>query len=147
MRIVKFPSTATVRVRSVVYGAAPIPTESLLKEVENNAKFQTTHLSITSVDINQFNTVRKCRKRLMETVDLDPLAKQELVTDLRDFFDEGTEGYYYQNGTPYRRGYLFCGPAGTGKTILSTAIASHYDLALYVIDLAGMNDLMLQQKV
>lgn len=83
----------------------------------------------------------------MDTVDLDPITKQELVSDLQDFFDEATEEFYYQNGTPYRRIYLFHGPAGTGKTSLSIAIASHYDLPLFVVDLAGMNDSMLQQKV
>ncbi|KAI4953363.1 hypothetical protein J4E86_006906 [Alternaria arbusti] len=51
------------------------------------------------------------------------------------------------NGTPYRRGYLFYGPAGTGKTSLSTAIASHYNLPLCVIDLAGMDDTTLQRQV
>lgn len=83
----------------------------------------------------------------METVDLDPIDKQELMSDLQAVFDEYTEDYYYQNGTPYRRGYLFYGPASSGKTILSTAIASHYDLPLYVIDLTYMNDSTLQSKV
>jgi hypothetical protein len=37
----------------------------------------------------------------METVDLDLIDKQELMSDLQAFFDEDTEDYYYQNGTPY----------------------------------------------
>jgi chaperone BCS1 len=83
------------------------------------------------------------RKRRLETIDMDPRKKQELLTDLQVFFAEGTEDYYWQNGTPYRRGYMFYGPAGTGKTSLSTAIASHYNLPLCVIDLAGMEDTIL----
>ena len=42
---------------------------------------------------------------------------------------------------------MFYGPAGTGKTSLSTANASHYNLPLCVIDLAGMDDTILQDKV
>ncbi|KAL1794398.1 hypothetical protein ACET3X_007819 [Alternaria dauci] len=87
------------------------------------------------------------RKRRLETIDMDLRKKQELLTDLQVFFAEGTEDYYWQNGTPYRRGYMFNGPAGTGKTSLSTAIASHYNLPLCVIDLAGMDDTILQDKV
>ncbi|KAG9186077.1 hypothetical protein G6011_02633 [Alternaria panax] len=78
---------------------------------------------------------------------MDPRKKQELLTDLQVFFAEGTEDYYWQNGTPYRRGYIFYRPSGTGKTSLSTAIASHYNLPLCVIDLAGKDDTMLQRKV
>ncbi|KAH4992928.1 hypothetical protein HBI76_033620 [Parastagonospora nodorum] len=128
------------------------PIESLLKEVQKNAKSQTSNLSIFSNIAYSYRSEggwleRRCRKRLIETVDLDPLVKQELVADLQDFFDEDTEGYYHQNGIPYRRGYLFYGPAGTGKTSLSTAIASHYDLSLYMINLANMNDSTLQEQV
>jgi chaperone BCS1 len=90
--------------------------------------------------------VHKYRRRLLSTVDLDPQSKQELLSDLQEFLDEDTENYYYQNGTPYRRGYLFYGPPGTGKTSVSTAIASHYDLRVCVIDLAGMTDTVLQNK-
>lgn len=122
------------------------PMEALLKDVHKDAKSENKHLRITYISMGQ-NRTNKCRKRLLETVDIDPLAKQQLLTDLQDFLDDDTEDYYYQNGTPYRRGYLFYGPAGTGKTSLSTAIASNYDLPLYVIDVAGMNDSVLQEKI
>jgi len=131
------------------------PIESLLTEVQKNAKSQTSNVRIFSVNANSYDSFgsergwpeRRCRKRLIETVDLNPLVKQELVADLQDFFDEDTEDYYHQNGIPYRRGYLFYGPAGTGNTSLSTAIASHYDLPLYVINLAKINDSKLQEQV
>lgn len=83
----------------------------------------------------------------METVDLDPIDKQVLMSDLQAFFDENTEDYYYQNGTPYQRTYLFYGPADIGKTSLSAAIVSYYVLPLYVIDLTDINDSTLQSKV
>jgi chaperone BCS1 len=79
------------------------------------------------------------RKRRLETIDMDPQKKHELLSDLQVFLAEGTEDYYWQNGTPYRRGSMFYGPAGAGKTSLPTAIASHYNLPLCVIDSAGID--------
>jgi chaperone BCS1 len=121
------------------------PIDALLKEVRRGAKSDNKQLSVTYISSGQ-NRVHKCRKRLLSTVYLDPQSKQELLSDLQEFLDEDTEDYYYQNGTPYRRGYLFYGPLGTGKTSLSTAIASHYDLPVCVIGLAGMTDTVLQNK-
>lgn len=42
---------------------------------------------------------------------------------------------------------MFYEPAGTGNTSLSTAIASHYNLPLCVIDLASLDDTTLQRQV
>jgi chaperone BCS1 len=122
------------------------PIQALLDEVRKNAKTEKKVLSVTYVS-SGYDEHTTCKKRLLCTVDLNPLVKQQLLTDLQDFFAEDTEDYYYQNGTSYRRGYLFYGPPGTGKTSLSTAIASNYDLPLCVINLAGMDDTMLQSKI
>ncbi|KAH6865270.1 hypothetical protein BKA58DRAFT_295595, partial [Alternaria rosae] len=122
------------------------PIEALLRAVHKTVSGQMTSLSVRYVSANRFDH-HTARKRRLEMIDMNPLKKQELLTDLQVFFADGTEDYYYQNGTPYRRGYLFYGPAGTGKTSLSTAIASHYNLPLCVIDLAGMDDKTLQKQV
>ncbi|RYN62732.1 hypothetical protein AA0118_g5012 [Alternaria tenuissima] len=122
------------------------PIEALLRDVRETANAQMTLLKIIRVSA-RYTVNDTSRKRRLETIDMDPRKKQELLTDLQVFFAEGTEDYYWQNGTPYRRGYMFYGPAGTGKTSLSTAIASHYNLPLCVIDLAGMDDTILQDKV
>ncbi|KAI4931148.1 hypothetical protein J4E85_003737 [Alternaria conjuncta] len=122
------------------------PIEALLKAVHKTVSGQMTSLTVLYVSAHR-NVNHTSRKRSLETIDMNPLKKQELLTDLQVFFADGTEDYYYQNGTPYRRGYLFYGPAGTGKTSLSTAIASHYNLPLCVIDLAGMDDTILQNDV
>jgi chaperone BCS1 len=75
---------------------------------------------------------------------MEPAAKKKLLTDVQNLFDQGTKSWYRSNGVPYRRGYLLYGPLGNGKTSLSQAIASAYDLELFVIDLIGMNDITLQ---
>jgi chaperone BCS1 len=122
------------------------PIEALLRDIRETANAQMTLLKITRVSA-RYTVNDTSRKRRLETIDMDPRKKQELLTDLRVFFAEGAEDYYWQNGTPYRRGYMFYGPAGTGKTSLFTAIASQYNLSLCVIDLAGMDDTILQDKV
>jgi chaperone BCS1 len=84
-------------------------------------------------------------RRALSTIDMEPVAKQALLTDLQSFFDQDTKLYYRNNGVPYRRGYLPYGPPDTGKTSLSQAIASEYDLELFFIDLTDMNDSRLQE--
>ncbi|CAN9428755.1 unnamed protein product [Alternaria sp. RS040] len=122
------------------------PIEALLQDVRETANAQMTLLKIIRISA-RYTVNDTSRKRRLETIDMDPRKKQELLTDLQVFFAEGTEYYYWQNGAPYRRGYMFYGPAGTGKTSLSTAIASHYNLPLCVINLAGMDDTILQDRV
>jgi chaperone BCS1 len=68
-------------------------------------------------------------------------------SDLRDLFAGDNGDYYHQNGRPCRKGYLFYGSPETDKTSLSIAIASHYYSPLYVIDMAKMNDTVLQEMV
>ena len=46
------------------------------------------------------------------------------------------------HGIPWRRGYLFYGPPGSGKTSLVTALAGRLHKSIYVINLSSpaMND-------
>ncbi|RYP36487.1 hypothetical protein DL768_010943 [Monosporascus sp. mg162] len=46
-----------------------------------------------------------------------------------------TQEFYAKLGQPYRRGYLFYGPPGSGKTSLSQVAAGKFGLDIYQIDL------------
>ncbi|KAK0706296.1 P-loop containing nucleoside triphosphate hydrolase protein, partial [Lasiosphaeria miniovina] len=50
--------------------------------------------------------------------------------------------WYSDRGIPYRRGYLFHGPPGTGKTSFAVAIASQFYLPIYTYNLkdSGLTD-------
>ena len=61
----------------------------------------------------------------------------EVIEDCRVFL--GRERYYWERGIPYRRGYLFSGPAGTGKTSLITVLASELSLPLYILPLGNLD--------
>jgi mitochondrial chaperone BCS1 len=82
--------------------------------------------------------VRLQAKRRKETLSLDPSVETELFADLDRFLT--SRNLYVQRGIPWRRGYLFYGVPGTGKTSLVQAIASHYNRQLVCLTLTDMDD-------
>ena len=73
--------------------------------------------------------------RPMDTVVLDQDQKEQVLMDINEYLHPGTFPWYANRGIPYRRGYLFHGPPGTGKTSLSFAIAGIFGLDIYCISL------------
>ncbi|KAF4983528.1 hypothetical protein FZEAL_1063 [Fusarium zealandicum] len=73
--------------------------------------------------------------RPLSTVVLDESDKQRLVKDLQRYLNPQTKHWYATRGIPYRRGYLFSGPPGTGKTSLTLAAAGLMGLDIYMINL------------
>ncbi|KAI0154584.1 P-loop containing nucleoside triphosphate hydrolase protein [Xylariaceae sp. FL1272] len=62
----------------------------------------------------------------------------DLVKDMEMYLSKQRQKYYKTRDIPYRRGYLFYGPPGTGKSSLCTALASHFNLDLVIINLPGI---------
>ncbi|PYH75392.1 P-loop containing nucleoside triphosphate hydrolase protein [Aspergillus uvarum CBS 121591] len=77
--------------------------------------------------------------RPLSTIIIDPLIKNALVDDLTDFLHPRTRSWYQKRGIPYRRGYLFHGPPGTGKSSLCLAIASLIGLEICTVSLNSKN--------
>ena len=71
--------------------------------------------------------------RLLESVLLQSGDKERLIEDMRRF--RGSKQRYSRLGVPYHRGYLFYGPPGTGKTSLVSAVAAHFALSVYCVNL------------
>lgn len=76
--------------------------------------------------------------RLLESVVLQPGEKEHIVDDIANF--RKSRDRYSRLGVPYHRGYLFHGPPGTGKTSLVSALAAHFGLSIYCLNLAELND-------
>ncbi|WVQ68600.1 uncharacterized protein L199_006809 [Kwoniella botswanensis] len=78
--------------------------------------------------------------RSWESIFLPPSIKDKILRDTRDFLDG--KAFYRKRGLPWRRGWLLYGLHGTGKTSLITALASHFSLQIYVINLGarGIDD-------
>lgn len=73
--------------------------------------------------------------RDIKTVVLDDQQKLMLLADINEYLHPDTSRWYANRGIPLRRGYLFHGPPGTGKTSLSFALAGIFGLEIHVISL------------
>ncbi|EAA31877.3 hypothetical protein GE21DRAFT_7334 [Neurospora crassa] len=77
--------------------------------------------------------------RPMDTVVLDEKQKLMVLQDMNEYLHRDTAQWYGERGIPLRRGYLFHGPPGTGKTSLSFALAGVFGLDIFVISLLDQN--------
>lgn len=75
------------------------------------------------------------RRRDMETIILNKKLKSAIEEDVRDFLHKETRRWYLEHGVPYRRGHLYYGAPGTGKTSLSLALAGMLNLNIYCLPL------------
>ncbi|NSX53745.1 AAA family ATPase [Parasulfitobacter algicola] len=71
-------------------------------------------------------------RRSLDTVVVDDDCVQRVLEDMRWFYS--ASNWYTQRGVPWRRGYLFHGPPGTGKSSLIRALASELSLDIATLD-------------
>ena len=83
--------------------------------------------------------------RLLDSVILEPGEKEYLVQDVTQF--RKSKRRYERLGIPYHRGYLLYGPPGTGKTSLVSALAAHFGLSIYTVNLTDFSDRSLMNAV
>ena len=133
-------------------GFSKVPIESLLEDaweayVKDHAS---TSTDVWSHSRGGWTSLSTKRARQLSTVDLHDEAKKALIADLERYLDLVTEKVYYADrGIPYRRGYLFHGPPGTGKSSLTMAIAGHFKSEVHLLSLADpdLNDSTLASLV
>lgn len=82
--------------------------------------------------------------RPLSTVFLPDGCAESLRDDVKAFME--CRNWYVRRGIPYRRGYLFHGIPGSGKTSLICALAGELRLNLYILNLSSsaMSDSQLQ---
>jgi chaperone BCS1 len=69
---------------------------------------------------------QRARARSLTSVVLPEATMQDLIRDVDDFVSKETAAWYSEHGIPYKRGYLFYGVPGAGKTSLIQALAGKY---------------------
>ena len=71
--------------------------------------------------------------REMDSVVLPTILKQSILEDIEEF--KNHKDWYAGRGMPYKRGYLFSGPPGCGKTSTIRALASKLNYTIIIVDL------------
>jgi hypothetical protein len=69
---------------------------------------------------------------------LDATTRRMVRTDFELFFQR--EEWFRQHNLPYRRGYLFWGPPGNGKTACVRVMAAHPHIRPYTVDLSDCEE-------
>lgn len=85
---------------------------------------------------DHWNLIDRRRPRPIESVVLSGNMMAEISSDATRFFE--SEAWYIDRGIPYRRGYLFSGAPGTGKTSTAMVLAGVLRVPVYVLNFGSI---------
>jgi len=100
--------------------------------LENNAN-QVVSVNVWSL---RWRAVPGKTPRSLDTIVIEPEKQSKLLADI-DWFISSPE-WYHSRGIPYRRGYLFSGPPGTGKTSIVLGIATYLRRPICILSLSSV---------
>ena len=130
----------TLRIKTI--GTSTRPIKNLIQEVKqsrgkhNKSRTQVMRPQADGPTQKEWRTIATRPSRPVETVILDQRQKDDVLDDINEFLHPRTAKWYAARGIPFRRGYLFHGPPGSGKSSFAWAIAGVFGLGIYCISLA-----------
>ena len=117
-------------------GRSTKPIRSLIEDAQIYYLHRSSHsTNICRANGQNWAVIGRRPARDINTVILDQTKKKALLRDINEYLHPTTKKWYGKHGIPYRRGYLFSGPPGTGKTSLTAALAGVFGLDIYVLSL------------
>lgn len=111
--------------------------DSFITEFKQLSNSERTTVNVYKADYSYWGGFKAKTKRFSDSLILDKGVWENLTRDIDTFI--GNRDWYLDKGVTYKRGYLFYGPPGSGKSSLAHVVASTYNLDLYPIDLKGIN--------
>ena len=87
---------------------------------------------------NYWRTTNSVLPKTVDGIFLNGNIKELLVFDISEFIK--SEEFYTKRGIPYKRGYLFHGVPGNGKTTLALALALKFKRDIFSINISGLTD-------
>ena len=132
------PVPVISHMRVWTFGWSTTPIEEMLSEAYEMRRIQDQQFNITILSPyggRQWQQRAVRPRRPLNTVYLDQDKKQDLLQDMEEYLSKDTAKWYQDRGIPYRRGYLFHGAPGTGKTSLALSLAGHFKLTVYIVSL------------
>lgn len=124
-------------------GRSPLPIQKLLRDIKASSIARKRHITTIRHPTPReraryggaWSKTAARPSRPLSTVILAADQKAAIVKDMNEFLHPSSAGWYARRGIPYRRGYLFHGPPGTGKTSLSFALAGLFGLDVFALSL------------
>lgn len=123
-------------------GRNPQPVKDMMEEIFSKKKAEERTLTTIRRPTNggysgklSWSRLTSKPRRGLDTVILDGSKKEEVLADVEEYLDDNTKQFYGNRGIPYRRGYLFYGAPGVGKTSFALALAAKFNLDVYNLTL------------
>ncbi len=115
---------------------------NLVNEVHECAKKKMLKERERVIDVKTSSTYGDWyRENVIEPKKLENIiikGKEELIEDMEKFINN--KKWYRDRDIQYKRGYLFSGAAGTGKTSILMSLARHFKRPIHFLQINGIDD-------
>lgn len=119
------------------YGRSRAPIEALIASFKPTPKAPGT-TEIHSLNVHGWNRSAIINDRPLESVVIAPTTLKKLLKAVDDFYS--MRDWYVQRGVPHKICILLHGVPGTGKTSLIKALAGHYGVNIYKMNINQLSD-------